>query len=279
MKKSYIKNYNYLLAGLVVTAIFSSRTTARATYIGDIGGIESQTPPALVTADDTSGAYPIITQILSMPSTSDGYTYTSWSFLANDTTGSVDIFGKLPTGSTFVPSVGEGLTLSGTYSPFDGIPEIETLTSIAAEPSTYTVPLPALTTIPTLTGSLPNLPSSAAEYVMQLDNVVISGAATFPTHANGTFTITDSGGNTMTLYEWASSYSVVGAAFGGKPVPLGTAGEVDITGFADVFESSEVEFVPLTITSVVPEPSVMNLLGVGGAGGLLALASRFRKKA
>ncbi|MGA2246167.1 MAG: DUF5689 domain-containing protein [Verrucomicrobiota bacterium] len=201
-----------------------------------------------------------ITAILSQAgSTLDGYTYNNWSFLANDGTGSLDIFGHLPTGSTYTPTVGDQITLSGTYSPFDMIPEIGTLTSIAQVSTGNPVPGPTVTTIPAINAALPNLPEpSIGGQLLTLDDVLISGLTAFPTHANGTATITDGSGNTMTLYQWASSYSAA-AAFGGQTVPTGP---VDITGVADAF-NGESEFIPVSI-SPVPEPSSIALFGLAG---------------
>ena len=45
-----------------------------------------------VTYDNTSGAYPIITSIASQPGTFGGHSYTGWSILAQDGTGSLDLF-------------------------------------------------------------------------------------------------------------------------------------------------------------------------------------------
>lgn len=84
----------------------------------------------LVTYDNVSGAYPVITAILSQPGSADGYTYTSWSILAADSTGSLDLFGALPSGTSFTPAVGQAISVSGTYSPYHQIPEIGTLSAL-----------------------------------------------------------------------------------------------------------------------------------------------------
>jgi hypothetical protein len=86
----------------------------------------------------------------------------------------------------------------------------------------------------------------------------------FATHANVTLYAKDASGNIMEVYDWASSYSVDGA-FGGTPIPTGT---VDMTGFVSQSGTFGPEFTPMSITSVVPEPSTMALLGIGGTACL-----------
>src|SRR5262249_44073658 len=117
----------------------------------------------------------------------------------------------------------------------------------------------------------------------ELGNVTISGGGLgtglFPTPAqdtvaNETYTITDAGGNSMTMFDWVSSYSAA-AALGGTAVPTGP---VNLIGFDSVFGSgstAEAEFTPIAIVAV-PEPTTLGLCGVGT---LLALAFRARKKA
>ena len=279
MKKIY-----YLLTGLIVSTVVLSASNALAS---DASQIEALTPLNSPTAqpgqtyDNASGAYPVITAVLSAPVGSlDGYNYTWWSFLGADSTGSLDLYGALPTGSTYTPTVGDAITVSGTYSPYHQIPEIETMTSISQESSGNTFASPGVYTIPTLiaSGTGP-IPESIAGYLVTLDNVSLytDSAATIPvsgnfaTHANVTLYAKDGSGNIMEVYDWASSYSVDGA-LGGTAIPTGL---VDITGFVDQSGTYPVEFVPMSITAV-PEPAT---LGLCGAGGLLALIFRLRRKA
>jgi len=249
-----MKTFNYLMPGIIAAAAALGNATA---FAQDAAMIETDASGTLVTYSDAT-----ITAVLSQAGTSsDGYSYSNWAFLANDGTGSLEIFGHLPSGSTYVPTVGDQITLSGTYSPFNSIPEIGTLTSITLVSSGNPVAPSVVTTIPTIDSALPNLPEpSIGGQLLTLDNVTISGLTTFPTHANGTATITDGGGNTMTLFQYASSYSGAGA-LGGQSVPTGP---VDITGIADVFDGAT-EFIPVAITPV-PEPSCLALLGMGGGG-------------
>ena len=61
----------------------------------------------------------IVSAILSVAGTTiDGYTYNNNSYLAADSTGSIDIFAK-STATPYVPALGDAISVSGTYSPFD----------------------------------------------------------------------------------------------------------------------------------------------------------------
>jgi len=207
----------------------------------------------------------------------DGYTYTNYALLVNDGTGSLDVFSKasaltaLDVGTDTAPVVGDAVSVAGTYSPFDAIPEVATLTTFGKLSSGNSVPGTTPVTIPTLLalGSVANY--GVSEYLLELDNVTLSGASVFATHANTTLTATDASSNAVTVFQWASSYSSAGA-LGGQPVPTGP---VDMTGICDVFGSgatADVEFVPFTVTAV-PEPTSIGLLA---AGGLMLLKRRAR---
>lgn len=232
-----------------------------------------------VTYDNASDAYPVITAILSQPGSVDGYTYTTWSILAADSTGSLDIYGLTATMlGSYTPTVGDAITVSGTYSPYHQIPEIGTVTAISSFSSGNAVPSPIGYTASQLTASGTGaIPQSIAGYLVTLDNVSLytdSGATTpvsgnFATHANVTLYAKDGSGNIMEVYDWASSYSTCGA-LGGTPIPTGL---VDITGFVSQSGSFSPEITPISITAV-PEPTT---LGLCGAGGLLMLALRLRK--
>jgi hypothetical protein len=93
-------------------------------FASTIAQIETQSSGTLVALDSN----PVITVIGSAPGSADGYTYTNYAIIAADATGAIDLFGHLPAGDTYIPTVGDEITAAGTYSPFDSIPEI-TLTS------------------------------------------------------------------------------------------------------------------------------------------------------
>lgn len=246
--------------GFAIPAFGSTINTIETTAPGGSKVSLGQVPSAGGT--DPSA---VLTYICSAAGTTvDGYTYTSWSILANDGTGSLDLFGKLPVSATeTTPTVGDAVYVAGTYSPFDDIPEVETMTTFNQTSTGNTAPGPVSVTVPELNAldSAPNY--GISEYLLELDNITLSGAATFAVHGNTTLTGTDASSNTVTVYQWASSYSKA-AVFGGQVVPTGP---VDMTGICDVFGSgatADAEFIPFTITPV-PEPASIALVAVGSA--------------
>jgi hypothetical protein len=204
----------------------------------------------------------VVTAILSQPGTFNGKTYTSWSFMANDGTGSMVVYSTLA-GLGYTPTVGDAITATGTYSPYHQIPEMGTVTSILANSSGNVVPPPTVTTIPAINQS--TLPFSIAGYMLELDNVTISGqTGTFGiTNSPAGAAITDGSGNSMTFYYWPTSYSTANVNLFGEAVPTGP---VDMTGFVSVYGTTA-EFSPMTITPV-PEPATLVLLAAGGACAL-----------
>ncbi|MGA2180308.1 MAG: hypothetical protein ABSH15_12090 [Verrucomicrobiota bacterium] len=267
---------HYLLTCLVTSTIVLFTSNALASDALQIFSGSS----GAVTYDSVSGAYPVITAILSQPGSGDGYTYTTWSFLAADSTGSLDIYGALPSGTSFTPAVGDAISVSGTYSPYHQIPEIGTLAALSLISSGNAVSSPGVYTIPTLIASGTGaIPQGIAGQLVTLDNVSLytDSAATIPvsgnfaTHANVTLYAKDGSGNIMEIYDWASSYSTCGA-LGGTPEPTGL---VDITGFVSQSGTYPPELTPFSIISV-PEPTALSLCG---GGALLALIFRLRRKA
>jgi hypothetical protein len=293
-----MKNAKYLLPALFTGALALAQTSALADSAINIENNYAANS-GVVYDDNGTGNYPIITTILSAPSgsiynpgaTLDGYTYGSWAYFAADTTGSLDLFYSKTanTGTETVPTVGDTILASGNWSPFDGIPEVGNSTAnpiVVNGPGSqgnppYAPGAPVLTTIPTINvgtnGHALNM-SGLAGYYLQLNNVTISSngitsGLVLPTHANATYQITDGANNSMTMFFWASSYSKDGA-MGGDGLPTGP---VTVTGFVDDFGNSA-EFIPMSIGGlVVPEPSVLNICGLGSA--LAWVCYRLRKKA
>jgi hypothetical protein len=240
-------------AVLVLTAVCIGHGNARASTIAQVEALASGTAATL---DDN----PVITYIASQPGSGDGYTYTNYAILANDGTGSIDLFGHLPTGSSYVPTVGDAITVSGTYSPFNGIPEIATMTAISQVSSGNAVPGPTSVTVPQLLALGSSQNYAIQEYLLVLHNVTfVAPPATYPIHANLSLTATD-GTNNVTVFYNPSSYSV-SDPLAGTAIPTGP---VDITGIASVF-SGTAELLPFTVTPV-PEPASLTF-------GLIALGS------
>jgi hypothetical protein len=244
-----------LLGAAIASAISMCGSSASAQTISYVeNNVASGTAGTSLTSD------PVITAILSQPGTTDGKTYSSWSFLVNDGTGSMDIFGTLPAGSGFTPAVGETISVTGEYSPYEQIPEIEDVSAIS-QVGTASVPAVQTGTIPQL--NVATLPYSTAGYEWTVDNVTLSGFTTFAVGSssdNQTGTITDGSANSMALYYWQSSYSMSAANLDGFTPQAGQ--EYDVTGFDSVYDSTA-QFIPISIVPV-PEPATLSLCGMGG---------------
>ncbi len=256
---------------------------------GSIGAMEAAgaAPSVAITSD------PVITAILSSPADSaPGRSYTKYTFLAEDATGSMEVYGFSSAGSYaggYVPTVGDQISISGQYSPYNAIPELEsTFTAFSQVSSGNTVPAPVPITIPTAYTGGTTLPSNVQGYYVQLNDVTVGATsltstqggygalATYGT-ANQTLTLSDASGNTsstLTMYYWPSSYGGCLAGFNGQTVLTGSP--VNITGIMDVYSAGNPELIPMSITpyAPVPEPGTFALLGVAGIMGLGAVASR-----
>lgn len=238
---------NLFLTATVASAIGVSGSSALAQSIYTI---ETTVPGK--TTGVTLGSDPVVTSILSAPGTVNGLTYTTWAFLVNDGTGSMDIYGAMP-GSTYTPTVGDSITATGEYYPYQQLPELENLTSISLVSSGNLVPSVGVSTIPTLDQS--TLPYNVTGYLWTLDDVVISGISSFGT-TDVTGEITDGDGNTMEIYYDPTAYSVANANLDGTTV---STGPVNITGFVTVYDGTA-QFIPIA----VPEPTTLALAGLGG---------------
>ncbi len=264
------KVHMFVVSVLAITICLFGRKANATTTVANAEALPSGTA---VTLDN----HPVITYIAAQPGSGDGYTYTNYSILANDGTGSIDLFGHLPSGSTYVPTVGDAITVSGTFSPFNGIPEIGTMTAISQISSGNPVPGTTIRTIPQLLSVTTTQDPTTEEYLVELDNVTfVSPPAAFPVHANLSMTVTD-GTNNLTVFFNPSTYSSSNT-LGGTAVPTGP---VDITGIIDAFGGTyngnpvggTAELIPITVTAV-PEP-VTFILGALSLAGLLG-AKRLR---
>lgn len=252
------------LAGAIASAVVSLGATALASDIVTIQGLTSGTTG--VTLDSS----PVITAIMSQPGTFGGHTYGSWAVLAQDSTGSIDLYSSSASFGTYVPTVGDAVNAAGTWSPYHQIPELASLTSISLVSSGNAVPARPITTIGALNMSL-TIPQNLAAYPVEIDNVTLytDPAATIPPSgnflgANTAFYIRDGGGNIMELYFWYTSYACDGAMVG-TPIPTGP---VDVVGLLSQSGSFGVEITPYSLTQV-PEPSMLALAGLGVAGFLI----------
>ena len=252
------------LAGVIASAIVSLGANAVASDIATILGQPSGT------AGLTLDSGPVITAIMSQPGTFGGHTYSSWAVLAQDSTGSIDLFSSSASFGSYVPTVGDAITATGTFSPYHQIPELATLTSISLASSGNTVPAHPTSTIDTLNLSL-TIPQNLAAYRVEIDNVSLftDAAATIPASgnfaaANTAFYLKDGSGNIMEMYFWYTSYSCDGAMVG-TAIPTGP---VDVVGLLSQSGTFGVEITPFSITPV-PEPSTLALLGLGVAGLLI----------
>lgn len=215
---------------------------------------------------------PVITAIMSQAGGifNGVYINGAYSVLAQDSSGSIDIIGGefYFNGNHYEPTVGEKISLSGTYGFAHQIPTIMIQGEVRLISTGNPVPTPATYTIPQL--SVATLPQNIEGYLVQLDNVTIQGASgLFSSSGNTRYTIGDGSGNTMTMYYWPTDYSV-DAALAGTLVPTGP---VDILGLVRSFTTGNNEIIPYAITAV-PEPSTLAFSMVGGVVGMIVLGRR-----
>jgi hypothetical protein len=229
---------------------------------------------------------PVVTSVLSIVGTVAGHSYTNWSFLVADGTGGMDIFGHMPASNpNYVPTVGDTLQMNGTYSPFDQIPEVATLTSLTKS-GTAVVPGPLTTTLAYINADVaansqpgPVTPNDLAGELITIANPTITGtgftSGFSSSYAQGNLTgvISDPSGGSLTIFNWVTSYDTSVLNLGGKPA----TGLTSITGFVDGFGSAapyQYEFVPISATFAAPEPGTFALLGTGLAAGTIGFIRR-----
>ncbi len=273
---------------LFLCAAALSLAVAGSVRANTIDAVEASVP--LTSSSGTAAAIldndpVVIDTILNTPGVAtdaSGGTMTAsayWAFLVHDptSTGCIQINSKMPTGNTYVPTVGDSIDCTGVYSPYHQIPEVEKLSAIAEGPfgSGQTTNGPLLTTISHINGT--TLPLSEAGFLLQLDNVTISNttSSTVFGRSNLSLEVTDSTGS-ETLYYWPTSYSDCFTNLGGTTIP--TSGTYDITGMASIYGGTSPEFTPFSITAVspVPEPGTLALLAA--AGGCALAVTRLRRR-
>ena len=165
-------------------------------------------------------------------------------------------------------AVGDDITLSGSYAPYGGNPEISDGTATLVD-TTGTVPPPNKISVADLTnpGTQPNSGQDSiyAITVDSLDNATF-GAAAGGTFASQSYTVADSSNPSIT----GTVYVPSGSPLIGTTVP---SGDVDIYGYFNEYRDS-VEFDPIGANAItpaaVPEPISLAMLSIG-AGSLLLL--------
>jgi len=278
-----------LLAGAIMSVVALVGTRVFADNASDI---ESFYPNgAYVTYDNTSGDYPVVTAIGSMPGTFGGKVYTSWSVFAQDSTGSLDIFTSASVLTTLTANagatinVGDKINVAGGWGPYHQIPELS-LTSVVASGDVFqtistgnALPTPPIFNVSQITAVGTTLSNNLniAGFYFEMDNVTITasnGLTTLPGYttsiANETFRVADNTGS-MTLFDWTTSYSAAEMLTG---TPIGASFQYNVKGFASYNTGGPLEFTALNVTAV-PEPSTVALVGMGVAG-LFAIRRRRR---
>jgi len=255
----------FVPGALVTTVVLLLNSTAEASSIAQVQLTASGT---LATLDQN----PVVSAVLSTPTTTNGVTTTRYIFLVDDGTGSMDMFGPTASGGTlpggYVPAAGDALTISGTNSPFSGIPELASPTAITLNSSANPTPAPLLETIPAMAGyttapTAGNPYPSFAGRLVTIDNVTISSATSgnYGT-TNVAVTLTDGSSNTMAGFYNPTTYALANQNLFGTPI---ATGPVNATGLVQIFQGAP-ELLLMSVTAV-PEPSAFVL----GALSLMGL--------
>ena len=164
----------------------------------------------------------------------------------------------------YIPTVGDAISVSGTYSPYREIPEIGTMTAATRMSTGHAIPAPQIYAIPQI-NAYTSIPQNIGGYLIEITNVMLytDSAGTVPVSgnfpgANGTYYMKDDSGNILPMYFWVTSYSS-DAAMIGTPMPQG---HVNVTGFIQYFSSgsSLFEFTPYQFVPLGPQTDFTNIL-------------------
>jgi hypothetical protein len=250
-----------LVAGVVASALVFVGTRLLA---DDAIDIEYQGVNTVATYDgNTDDAWGgnnqdvIVDTILSQPGTFGGHTYTSWSILAADASGSLNIVSSATSlaGLGWTPTIGQNISVTGTYSPFGSIPQLANVTAETTHSSgnqpwsapgtPWSAPPPAppwywpgtyvpaqIATIPQVwenTGTATSgfgpttygpISQNLAGYLVEIRDVTLSGAGslTFFPATNLTLYLNDTTGHQLTMCFDPTSYACDGQMVG-SPIP------------------------------------------------------------
>ncbi|MGO9108297.1 MAG: hypothetical protein ACLP9L_03610 [Thermoguttaceae bacterium] len=243
------------LAGSAMAETINALEVAGNGASGTIGNISAGDPAAVVTA------------VTSYSSSS------AETVIVDDGTGSMELYKGAPAGTV----VGDEITATGTYAPYNSIPEVSSPSSFSKVGHT-TAPAPVTLTVAQAAAGANSGSLGVLGYVLQINSATIAGAAgaTFD-GSNATDTITDSSGST-TMYYWESSYPSV------KNLPTATppglsglpqnATGVNMVGIVDLYSAGDPEFIPLYEVTT-PEPATL----IPACAGLaLAVGACIRRK-
>jgi hypothetical protein len=251
-------------AVLVAAAVCLGPGVARA---GTVAQAELTATGTAVTLDN-----PVVSAVLSTPSITNGVTTTRYIFLVDDGSASMDFFGPTASGGAlpggYIPAAGDALTISGTNSPFNGIPELATPTAITKNSSGNATPAPLVETIPDVAGYTAPPPAgtaypSFAGHLVTFNNVTISsGTSGNYGTANVAVTLTDGASNTLAGFYNPTTYALANQNLFGTPI---AAGPVNATGLLQLFGGAP-ELLVMSLTPA-PEPGSLSvvLLALGGA--------------
>jgi hypothetical protein len=258
----------FICSVVATTAFCLLSTNVRASSVATA---ELSASGAAITLDQN----PVVSAVLSKPGPTNGFTQSTqrWIFLVDDGTGSMDVFAPIssPLPGGYTPTAGDQLTISGPFSPFNGLPEMGTpVTALTVNSSGNPTPLPLSETIPAMAGyttqpTAGNPYPSFAGHLVEVDNVTLSGASgTFGT-ANIPLTITDGASNSMAAFYNPTTYSLPNQNLFGTSIP---SGPVDAIGLIQLFSGAP-ELLIMNLTPV-PEPSTC-VLGVLSLVGLVTV--------
>jgi fibronectin-binding autotransporter adhesin len=237
---------------LALAMIFVGADNASSSTVAQVEATPLNTP------GQTLDQGPVITAVLSTPNPTNGLTLTRWIFLVDDGTGSMDVFNAASSAvfTGYTPTAGDKLTLTGTNSPFSGIPELATLTALTKVSSGNPIPNPLVKTIPDLagyttapaTGPYPDF----AGHLVTVNDLTLSGASGVFGTANIALTGTDPTANKLAVFYNPTTYSIPNANFFGTTIPTDP---VNVTGVIQIFSGAP-ELIVISMTPFVAPPPV-----------------------